>query len=194
MWELVQRPLSATVTGASIRKNGQRASHADVISAWQDDTAFRAFWNGALAGLSHQTYCLETPPLTRGMLLRPFECVFVESPALKNLVADPEPFSEQFRQGLGAPVMSFESLGKDALLTAPLPLDGKTNYAHLAAFVRSAPAAQADELWRLVALGLNRRMSDTPLWLSTAGLGVHWLHVRIDTRPKYYRHRPYAQN
>jgi len=29
------------------------------------------------------------------------------------------------------------------------------------------------------------------LWISTAGLGVTWLHVRIDSSPKYYTHAPY---
>lgn len=26
----------------------------------------------------------------------------------------------------------------------------------------------------------------SPRWLSTSGLGVSYLHVRIDSRPKYY--------
>ncbi len=26
-----------------------------------------------------------------------------------------------------------------------------------------------------------------------AGLGVAWLHIRLDDRPKYYRHAPYAR-
>ena len=33
---------------------------------------------------------------------------------------------------------------------------------------------------------------DMPLWVSTAGLGVSWLHVRLDARPKYYRHDAYT--
>jgi hypothetical protein len=36
------------------------------------------------------------------------------------------------------------------------------------------------------------RVSTTPVWLSTAGAGVAWLHVRLDDRPKYYSHRPYT--
>jgi hypothetical protein len=31
-----------------------------------------------------------------------------------------------------------------------------------------------------------------PIWLSTAGMGVAWLHIRLDERPKYYSHKPYA--
>jgi hypothetical protein len=30
-----------------------------------------------------------------------------------------------------------------------------------------------------------------PEWLSTAGAGVSWLHVRLDDRPKYYGYAPY---
>ena len=30
-----------------------------------------------------------------------------------------------------------------------------------------------------------------PVWVSTAGAGVSWLHVRLDDRPKYYGYQPY---
>ncbi|MFO1021395.1 MAG: hypothetical protein U0903_11970 [Planctomycetales bacterium] len=30
-----------------------------------------------------------------------------------------------------------------------------------------------------------------PVWLSTAGAGVPWLHVHLDDQPKYYSHAPY---
>jgi hypothetical protein len=35
------------------------------------------------------------------------------------------------------------------------------------------------------------RRTGEPVWLSTNGDGVSWLHVRIDERPKYYTHGPY---
>jgi len=38
-------------------------------------------------------------------------------------------------------------------------------------------------------------LADAPFeayfWLSTSGLGIAWLHVRLDERPKYYTHAPY---
>jgi hypothetical protein len=52
---------------------------------------------------------------------------------------------------------------------------------------------QVRALWRATAETLLDRISDTPTWLSTAGLGVIWLHLRLDSRPKYYSHRPYAE-
>jgi hypothetical protein len=65
-------------------------------------------------------------------------------------------------------------------------------YPHLARFVRRAPAAQQIELWSHLARALETRLSPARLWVSTAGLGVDWLHVRLDSRPKYYRYAPYA--
>ncbi len=35
------------------------------------------------------------------------------------------------------------------------------------------------------------RLNSKPVWLSTAGAGVSWLHVRLDDKPKYYGHAPY---
>ena len=34
-------------------------------------------------------------------------------------------------------------------------------------------------------------IGDEVKWLSTAGMGVYWLHVRVDSRPKYYRYQGY---
>ena len=48
-------------------------------------------------------------------------------------------------------------------------------------------------LWRTVGEAVSERITDRPLWLSTAGGGVAWLHVRLDSRPKYYGHTPYAR-
>ena len=35
--------------------------------------------------------------------------------------------------------------------------------------------------------------SEDPVWVSTNGDGVAWLHVRIDERPKYYAYAPYRK-
>jgi len=76
-------------------------------------------------------------------------------------------------------------------------------YGHLANFVRGAPDVQIAKLWNLVAETLEEQLMggagaavagaaiDRPLWWSTAGTGVAWLHFRLDSRPKYYQYRPY---
>jgi hypothetical protein len=52
--------------------------------------------------------------------------------------------------------------------------------------MRSGPEAQKHELWQAVGKAMDARLGPKPIWLSTAGMGVAWLHVRLDSRPKYY--------
>jgi hypothetical protein len=77
----------------------------------------------------------------------------------------------------------------------PAPAGDNRCFAHLAAFLRGTTEPRRQALWRTVADALRGRVGarapDTPVWLSTAGLGVSWLHLRLDSRPKYYRHAPY---
>jgi len=90
-------------------------------------------------------------------------------------------------------VVVFPNLGGDAVLIAPCPRGHVDAYPHLAAFLRQGEKDQIRKLWQVAAETLLDRLSDTPVWLSTAGIGVAWLHLRLDTRPKYYRYRPYAE-
>src|SRR5438445_13888132 len=57
--------------------------------------------------------------------------------------------------------------------------------------MRKAPATQIDQLWSAIKQAVDSHLSERPIWLSTAGLGVSWLHIRTDSRPNYYRHKPY---
>lgn len=71
-------------------------------------------------------------------------------------------------------------------------------YTHLASFLRGAPSEQVHTLWQRVGMELEARLvaqgaRDIPTWTSTSGLGVSWLHVRLDSRPKYYQYRPFKQ-
>lgn len=60
--------------------------------------------------------------------------------------------------------------------------------------MRQAPEPQKHALWQRVGAAMQRRLSAKPVWLSTAGAGVPWLHVRLDDRPKYYGHAPYRES
>jgi hypothetical protein len=171
-------------------EDGRPVAVAEVLDLWSGDAAFRAFFVARLRAVPFAAYCWETPPVVASSVGRPFECTFVDSPALARVVADPEPFREHFT---GAAAVRFESLGRDALLVAPCPRGPIAPYAHLAAFVRGAPEDQVAALWQEVAGAVRGRIGARPLWLSTAGLGVSWLHVRLDSRPKYYRTRAYAR-
>ena len=190
MWRIRKSRLdSETEHWRLLAKSGEDLSFEQVFSRWRADEEFRGFWSASLHEVPFESYCWECPPATAQCLTPPFECVFVSSPLLAELPPDPEPFAEHFRPDLS--VATFESLGKDALLVAPCPAGQGANFAHLASFLDSATDAQKSDLWQAVGDAVESRIGARPTWLSTAGLGVAWLHVRLDTRPKYYRHGPY---
>lgn len=163
---------------------------SDVVRAWQTDTLFRASFNAILADVPFSAFRWETPGVTVTTASRPFEFVLLDAPGLARR-PDSEAFAEHFSPSKDA--IDFANLNGDAILVVPCPIAGPTAYGHLAAFVRTAPESQRDALWRLVGEVMARRIDRRPVWLSTAGAGVSWLHVRFDDRPKYYGHEPYRQ-
>jgi len=170
-------------------------AYSEAIQLWEGDGDFRRFFITLLAKVPFRAYFWETPPVTTASAGQPFEFVVVESPDLAKVRPDDRTFGDYFNS---APpdkaIVSFPSLGKDALLIAPRPLVSPSAYPHLARFVREAPEAQQQELWREVGAHLARRLGENPVWVSTSGLGVYWLHVRLDSRPKYYTFRPYKRS
>lgn len=166
-----------------------RLTFGDVQSAWRTDEAFRSFWISNLASVPFGAWCWECPPVTDESLGRPFECVFVSSPSLAKMPLDSDSFAEYFRRD--REVVTFGNLGGDAVLVAPCPDPAGGNFAHLASFTATARPALQHALWQAVGTALDARVGSKPLWLNTAGHGVAWLHVRLDSLPKYYQYRPY---
>ncbi|HZZ70905.1 MAG TPA: hypothetical protein VFE24_01555 [Pirellulales bacterium] len=167
------------------------ATYADVIRAWQDDCGFRSLFNSLLAEAPYAAFRWETPAVTDELASRAFEFVLLDSPGLAQH-PDPDAFAEHFATARGD-IAAFSNLGGDAVLVVPCPHGEPTAYGHLAAFVRAAPAAQRNALWQEVGAALARRVGPKPVWLSTAGAGVSWLHVRLDDWPKYYGYEPYRR-
>jgi hypothetical protein len=127
--------------------------------------------------------------VTTATLSKPFEFVLLDSPSLARR-PEPEAFADHFDAST-ADVLAFANLSGDAIMIVPRPIASPSAYGHLAAFVRNAPEPQRDALWKQVGDAMARRISARPVWLSTAGAGVSWLHVRLDNRPKYYGYDPY---
>jgi hypothetical protein len=90
-------------------------------------------------------------------------------------------------------VIAFENLGRDAQLIVPYPILTQNVYAHFASFIRGAPENQKHDLFMVLANSLKSRIHQKPTWVSTSGLGVYWLHIRLDTSPKYYSYQPYRK-
>lgn len=168
------------------------ASVADVLQGWQCDGDFRDLFNSILASVPSTAFRWETPGVTSETLRLPFEFVVLDSPELVRR-PDQDAFSEHF-DNANAGIAVFQNLGGDATLIVPLPLAHSSAYGHLAAFVRLAPEPQRHSLWQSVGQAMVRRIGTKPVWLSTAGAGVSWLHIRLDDRPKYYGYGPYKRH
>ncbi len=175
----------------AVDRDARPATVADVLDAWRRDADFRALFTSLLAGAPYTAFRWETPPVTADSVSQPFEFVLLDSPGLARR-PDPDAFAEHFGRGVEG-VAVFPNLGRDAIMVVPCPLAPVSAYGHLAAFARLAPESQQHALWRSVGEAMARRVGDRPVWLSTAGAGVSWLHVRLDDRPKYYGYGPYRQ-
>jgi hypothetical protein len=164
----------------------------ELVRALCDDAALRSALTESLRRAPFAAFAWELPPFAPDSLGRPAEFVMIEHLALARAVPDHSPFDEAL--GATTPVATFPNLGGDAVLVVPHPAAAPDS-THLAEFVRSASPSVADAFWTAVGRAIAGRLasSSIPLWVSTAGLGVSWLHVRLDERPKYYRHRHYAR-
>jgi len=174
----------------SLTRDADPIPYSEVLSLWDNDTSFRSFFIGLLADAPFSAFRWETPPVTRATADRDFEFVLLSSSFLDRPV-DSSAFADHFNNADAEEVVAFPNLGGDAVMVAPRAVASKSIYGHLASFVRQAPERQIHELWQVVARAMHDRLSDRPVWLSTAGMGVSWLHIRLDSRPKYYGHAPY---
>ena len=175
------------------RRCGLPIPYRDVICYWREDEAFRSFFISLLANASFRAFRWETPPVTTSTAFREFEFVLLDAPGLDR-APDAQAFAEQFRLARrDCRALAFPNLGNDAVLVVPCPSGPTAAHVHLAAFVRQAPEGQVHELWRVVGEAMEARLGTEPTWLSTAGMGVSWLHVRLDSRPKYYGFSPYRE-
>jgi hypothetical protein len=177
----------------ALLRDGRAAAFAEVVAAWRGDADFRTFFAGELAATNQRAFFWEMPPIRRGHTDMAYEYVTIGSDALARMAPDAEAFAAIFENGPDS-VVTFRNLGGDALLVAPRPLGDHRSYAHIAAFLRAAPEAQRLELFRVLGHAIDAELQRTPdpIWVSTSGLGVAWLHVRLDSYPKYYQYRPYA--
>lgn len=160
----------------------------DVLERWRSDPLFCDAFTAALAATPYAAFLWETPPISASTVDEPFEMALVDAPALARFAPEPEAFAAHIDDGRGTQeVRTFANLGADALLVAPCAGGALEHYTHLAAFARSGARSQARGLWQAVSEAVEERLPrEGRVWVSTNGMGVAWLHVRVDRRPKYY--------
>ena len=191
-WQTQHESLSPTVTRTTISAGQEVLSYATVINLWQHDESFRELFINILKDSPFAACFWETPPVTLSTIDREFECVLIDSPQLAGITEEPDAFASRFRDAGPDPVTHFPNLGNDAVLVTPCPRNEQTDHSHLAAFTRSAPLPVQHHFWTAIGTVMKQQTRTRRIWLSTSGLGVHWLHARLDTKPKYYQYPAYA--
>ena len=165
---------------------------------WEGKTSFSRVFIRALASCPFEHFVLEFPPVS-GQTVHgvPFEFVVTHEPRLHR-PQSLDDFQQHSRRG--KVVTHFPNLSGDSTLVVPLPgrrSGGTSDFSSVGPFSRTAPLKRQLKLWKRVARCLLKEMKHDPhgvhYWLSTSGLGVPWLHVRIDNRPKYYVYEPFKR-
>lgn len=144
-------------------------------------------------------YFWECIPVSKNTLNKPFEFVKTKSTTLNTMTQDWSRFQEHIDRSDSPEATSFSNLGGDSTLVIPIPKRGHRwscthydneirDYKNLRMFLKEADLEQWNSFWQEVGKKMSESLeeSDAPKWLSTHGLGVPYLHVRIDNRPKYY--------
>jgi len=113
--------------------------------------------------------------------------IYIESERLEKISQDYSPFNEYFFKPKNKYVTSFSNLSGDSILIIPIPNKSKYNYTTLKDFIDNAPLKQQKAFWIHVAECIIELLKIVDkVYLNTHGLGVYYLHVRLDTKPKYY--------
>lgn len=175
----------------SVLAEGRRVSFAEFLDGLASDAGARSVFSACLAGMPFPSFFWECVSVTRASSTEPFECVVLSAPVLARAAPDVRSFAEHFNAADS--VVRFENLGRDATLIVPCPRAEPSAYPHLAVFLREAAPEQVDALLATTARAARERLRGVPFWLSTSGAGVAWVHVRIDSRPKYYQYAPYRR-
>lgn len=114
----------------------------------------------------------------------PYKEEFLEDERLLNKKQDLKTFEEKFNKEKYA--VSFPNLSGDTILVVPIPRKGK-RFTNMFYFMNNASEIQKKELWKKVAEQAKEFLkTNENIWISTHGLGVNYLHVRICNNPKYY--------
>lgn len=189
MWNTNTTQENDRITKYHLTENDKILSFREVINLMQNSLKFRQFFTSVLQESPYEAYFWEVKSLTKNQLDDNFEFVLVDEDVFTRLHPQRKYFEKYFKKG--KPVVAFPNLGGDAQLIAPTNIVEDEYYTHLATFVRNAPEGQVEQFWKTVGEEYEALIGDVPRWLSTSGLGVYWLHVRVDTRPKYYQYQPY---
>lgn len=175
-----------------LKKEDELLTFRDAFHYWKTSATFREFYITFLQSIEYTAYFWEHPPLTIGALNQAYECILHQSNSLAQRTVDTRSFANYIHQSES--IIDFYNLGKDAYLVIPTQQGNINNYRHIAEFIRTAGRVQVHDLFKRIADVIVPEIEKNgTIWLNTSGMGVIWLHVRLDQRPKYYQTQAYRQ-
>ncbi len=176
-----------------VKRSGKELTFREVLNLWENDQLFVDFYLSLFKKYGFSSYIWETPPISTNSLDQAFEFVILNSPR-SSQIPDVNTFYEYFDKNTkNNGIVSFLNLGHDAMLVVPSPLRVGSDYSDLVEFFTNAPLDQQRALWKVTAHEIKIKLSSDNLWVSVAGGGISWLHIRLDDQPKYYRYTPYSK-
>lgn len=192
MFHYTEKTIAPSVFQFQIKHLDQWLTVQQVIDLWQNSTAFRKFYTQILREVPFLGFFWENKPMHQRTLSDIYQFVILKTSAFNAKIANRHSFEMHFKES--QLVTAFPNLSNTAQLVVPCPNKADSEgFVHLGSFIRNAPDDQIDAFWKEVGQQLDQQLTqnDAPIWLSTSGLGIYWLHVRLDQRPKYYRYQPY---
>ncbi len=190
MWEIKIIKQTPHAIRFGILMDGVVLKFMDVLILWQCSHEFRTFYINLLAKNNFTGFYWEHPALRTSFISKPYECVLLSSSSLEKRTLNETAFADFFKTT--DLVVDFDNLGKNARLIVPTPKDEIESYKHFAKFIQSNKRDQQQALFEKIGeLAIQQLENEQTFWLNTAGNGVLWLHIRLDSRPKYYKTQAY---
>jgi len=169
-----------------LKKDGQYLSFEEVFQLLENNSVFIEFYKDQLIKINFPAFYWEHPAMKKEFSGKKYECILQRSRPLEHLPINESAFKDYIH--LNEQATDFMNLGKNARLVVPTKRSDKEIYNHMGKFIRFAEKEQIIEVFKRVGKSMLEEIESKKLiWLNTAGLGVIWLHIRLDTRPKYYK-------
>ncbi|MEO1053486.1 MAG: hypothetical protein AAFX87_22820 [Bacteroidota bacterium] len=180
-------------TAARIKIKGEAGllSFRDVFELWQTPS-FSQFFTTTLINIGFEEVFWEHPAVNQTTWHNPYEFMLLRSGRFGRRKPDLNAFADYIDRPEN--VVAFHNLRKDAKLIVPTKKADPKTYKQLGSFIKQAPQEQVTNLFDTVGKNMIMEVEEgKTVWLNTAGLGVIWLHVRLDSRPKYYKIQTYKK-
>ena len=182
-----------TIELYEVLHNGTRVKCAEMLAKLDNTSMIQALVK-FLKMHQKSFYYLMFVPLQTTFLDRPFTLALVKQPRVERK-ADISAYKDYLSQCSQQMTFTFRSkFEPNTLLVCPCPLKQHPgNYADIATFLETAPFSQILALFKEIKLVTNtffrtpEGQSGIPMFISTHGLEVPYLHVRMESPlPKHY--------